>query len=274
MTSFLVDPTQFLQGNLFTRAGNPQNFSGKRTPFISADPIVSDIVDVAQEIQNFIPEAPGQLSLSLFPQEVSSNPIEYLQGSLFTRAGLPQNFSGRRQPFVAADLISPNVVNPAVQAEIEALASQASPGQLNIPGLHVGANPYRPGATIRATGPGMAVIPELHRFVEYAPDQAAANLLDRAISQKVAQRIPAGVVETAARNIPDRAVSTGVGEILSRLASRATHSGGKTRAVALGAAGGLAAAKAIKDAGLVNKAGNELRYMTDAIRSGNIPYAR
>lgn len=93
------------------------------------------------------------------------DPVEqYLQGLLTTRAGGLQNFSGRRTPFIGAD-----VVPPATRELAEEIVNRltVSPGQFTIPGINEYLpNPYRPGATIRATGPGMVGNPQLNRFAE------------------------------------------------------------------------------------------------------------
>jgi hypothetical protein len=93
------------------------------------------------------------------------DPVEqYLQGLLTTRAGGLQNFSGRRTPFIGAD-----VVPPATRELAEEIVNRltVSPGQLPIPRIsEYQPNFYRPGATIRATGPGMVGHPQLNRFAE------------------------------------------------------------------------------------------------------------
>ena len=93
------------------------------------------------------------------------DPVEqYLQGLLTTRAGGLQNFSGRRTPFIGAD-----VVPPATRELAEEIVNRltVSPGQLPIPGITADLpNPYRWGATVRATGPVMVGNPQLNRFAE------------------------------------------------------------------------------------------------------------
>ena len=93
------------------------------------------------------------------------DPVEqYLQGLLTTRSGGLQNFSGRRTPFIGAD-----VVPPATRELAEEIVNRltVSPGQLPIPGITADLpNPYRWGATVRATGPGMVGNPQLNRFAE------------------------------------------------------------------------------------------------------------
>jgi hypothetical protein len=126
------------------------------------------------------------------------DPVEqYLQGLLTTRAGGLQNFSGRRTPFIGSDIVPP--VTRELAEEIVA-RSTASPGQLPIPGINEYLpNAYRPGATIRATGPGMVGNPQLNRFAQVpetimrsAP--VSARPRGRGTAAAVAAGIAAGAV--------------------------------------------------------------------------------
>lgn len=263
---------QYRQGNLFTRGGEPQNFSGRRQPFVASDVIPANVAAEIEALSESVTQAPGQLGLPLYPPEITPVPAnaEYFQGNLFTRAGTPQNFQGKRQPFVAFDQIVPN---PPIAEEINALTSRVAPGQLSIPGLQIGNNPYRPGATIRATGPGMANIPELQRFAEYTPDQGALNFLNNAIARQTMKQVPTAVAEDVSRVAAPAAIA-GTGALLSRVAPSVMRARGPVAAAGLGLAAGLAASKAIADSGIVDKAGNELEYITKVLRSGKIPYTR
>ena len=271
-SALLDELLQYRQGNLFTRGGNPQNFSGRRQPFIASDPVQANVAAEIEALSQSVSQAPGQLELSLYPPEIAPTPAnaEYFQGNLFTRAGNPQNFSGRRQPFIVSKQIHPNI---PVAEEINALASRVAPGQLNIPGLQVGLNPYRPGATIRATGPGMAEIPELQRFAEYIPDREALNFLNTAISRQSVRQLPAAAVSDVAR-VAAPAAAVGAGALLSRLAPAVMHARGPAAAAGLGLAAGLAASKALADSGAVDKVGNELQYMAKTLLGGKFPYTR
>lgn len=270
-SALLNDVLQYNQGNLFTRAGNPQNFSGRRQPFIASDPIPANVAAEIEALSQAVTRTPGQLDLPLYPPEITPTPAnaEYFQGNLFTRAGNPQNFR-RGQPFVAFD---PVVPNPTVVEEINALASRVAPGQLSIPGLQLGNNPYRPGATIRATGPGMADIPELHRFTEYAPERQALNLLNSFIAQQGSRRIPAAAVEDVAR-VAAPAAAVGASALLNRAIPAATRMRGPAGAAGLGLAAGIATSKVLADSGVVDKAGNELEYMAKSFLRGKLPYTR
>lgn len=270
-----MDPSALLndvlQGNLFTRAGNPQNFSGRRQPFIAYDPVPANVAAEIEALSQAVTSTPGQLDLPLYPPEITLTPAnaEYFQGNLFTRAGNPQNFR-RGQPFIAFD---PVVPNPTVVEEINALASRVAPGQLSIPGLQIGNNPYRPGATIRATGPGMADIPELHRFAEHVPERQALNLLNSFIAQQGSRRIPAAVVEDVAR-VAAPAAAVGASAVLSRAIPVVARMGAPGAAAGLGLAAGIAASKVLADSGVADKAGNELEYMAKSFLRGKLPYTR
>jgi hypothetical protein len=267
-SALLNDVLQYNQGNLFTRAGNPQNFSGRRQPFIASDPVPANVAAEIEALSQAVTRTPGQLDLPLYPPEITAN-AEYFQGNLFTRAGNPQNFR-RGQPFIAFD---PVVPNPTVVEEINALASRVAPGQLSIPGLQIGNNPYRPGATIRATGPGMADIPELHRFTEYAPERQALNLLNSFIAQQGSRRIPAAVVEDVAR-VAAPAAAVGASAVLSRAIPVVARMGAPGAAAGLGLAAGIAASKVLADSGAADKVGNELKYMAKLLGRGKLPYTR
>lgn len=271
-SALLNELLQYRQGNLFTRGGNPQNFSGRRQPFIASDPIPANVAAEIEALSQSVPQSPGQLELSLYPPEITPTPADarYFQGNLLTRAGNAQNFSGRRQPFIVSEEIFPNA--PIVE-EINALTSRVAPGQLNIPGLQVGLNPYRPGATIRATGPGMAEIPELQRFAEAAPDRSGLSFLNNFIAEQGARQIPSAVVHDVAK-VAAPAAAVGTGAALSRLAPALMRARGPLAAAGLGLAAGLAASKAISDSGAVGKVGNELEYMMKTLRGGKIPYTR
>ena len=270
-SALLNDVLQYNQGNLFTRAGNPQNFSGRRQPFIASDPVPANVAAEIEALSQAVTRTPGQLDLPLYPPEITPTPAnaEYFQGNLFTRAGNPQNFR-RGQPFIAFDPVPANV---PIAEEINALASRVAPGQLSIPGLQIGNNPYRPGATIRATGPGMADIPELHRFTEYAPERQALNLLNSFIAQQGSRRIPAAVVEDVAR-VAAPAAAVGASAVLSRAIPVVARMGAPGAAAGLGLAAGIAASKVLADSGAADKVGNELKYMAKLLGRGKLPYTR
>lgn len=97
------------QGSLFTRSGKPQNFKGGKTPFTATDPTP---LPTSKRLSAGAPEAPktspGQLSI---PEpkttKVSGSQVrssgEARQGSLLTKSGQAQNFTGGRTPFVGTE---------------------------------------------------------------------------------------------------------------------------------------------------------------------------
>jgi hypothetical protein len=124
------------QGSLMTRSGKPQDFRNpKKTPFTATDPTPTP---ASRRLPAGAPEAPkaspGQLEI---PEPKSTkvsgskfrNAGEARQGSLFTKSGKPQNFTGGRTPFVGTDPVKATKRLPAAAPE----APRTSPGQLNIP---------------------------------------------------------------------------------------------------------------------------------------------
>jgi hypothetical protein len=119
------------QGSLFTRSGKPQNFKGGRTPFTATDPTP---LPASKRLPAGSPEAPkvssGQLSI---PEpkttKVSGSQVrsagEARQGSLLTKSGQAQNFTGGRTPFVGTEPVKATKRLPAAAPE----APKVSPGQ-------------------------------------------------------------------------------------------------------------------------------------------------
>jgi hypothetical protein len=99
-----------------------------------------------------------------------------VQGSLFTSKGKPQNFRGKPKgkpptPFVKTEPVPTRSGVQATPPRTSASAARQSPGQLSIPKSNTPTtkpNPYRPGATVRATGPNMDKFPQLQRFANQA----------------------------------------------------------------------------------------------------------
>jgi hypothetical protein len=99
-----------------------------------------------------------------------------VQGSLFTRSGSPQNFRGNpggkpRTPFVRTEPVPTKSRVQPTPPKTPASTARQSPGQLSIPkptSSVTKPNPYRPGATVRATGPNMNKFPQLQRFANQA----------------------------------------------------------------------------------------------------------
>jgi hypothetical protein len=105
-------------------------------------------------------------------EEWKKNIIENaFQGLLFTRSGKPQNFTSGRTPFVATNPVSRGRNSPLPPPR--QTPPRTSPGQLSLNLNTRPRNPpstpstttnrYRPGATIRVTGPTNN-FPELERF--------------------------------------------------------------------------------------------------------------
>ena len=103
-----------------------------------------------------------------------------VQGSLFTSKGKPQNFRGKPggkppTPFVKTEPVPTRSKVQATPPRTSASTARQSPGQLSIPKSNkptakptTKPNPYRPGATVRATGPNMDKFPQLQRFANQA----------------------------------------------------------------------------------------------------------
>jgi hypothetical protein len=99
-----------------------------------------------------------------------------VQGSLFTRSGSPQNFRGNpggkpRTPFVRTEPVPTKSRVQPTPPKTPASTARQSPGQLSIPkptSSVTKPNTYRPGATVRATGPNMNKFPQLQRFANQA----------------------------------------------------------------------------------------------------------
>ena len=120
------------QGSLFTRSGKPQDFKNpKKVPFTATDPTPTP---ASRRLPAAAPDAPkipsGQLEI---PEPRSTkvsgsqfrNAGEARQGSLFTKSGKPQNFTGGRTPFVGTEPVKATKRLPSAAPE----APKASPGQ-------------------------------------------------------------------------------------------------------------------------------------------------
>jgi hypothetical protein len=125
-----------------------------------------------------------------------------VQGSLFTRSGSPQNFRGKpggkpRTPFVRTEPVPTKSRVQPTPPRTPASTARQSPGQLSIPSPNkpttAKPNPYRPGATVRATGPNMNKFPQLQRFSDQG--RRIAEPVVKSVSALAALRniTPAGV---------------------------------------------------------------------------------
>ena len=120
------------QGSLMTRSGKPQDFRNpKKTPFTATDPTPTP---ASRRLPAGAPEAPKASSGQLEIPEPKSTKVsgskfrnagEARQGSLFTKSGKPQNFTGGRTPFVGTDPVKATKRLPAAAPE----ALKVSPGQ-------------------------------------------------------------------------------------------------------------------------------------------------
>jgi hypothetical protein len=120
------------QGKLFTSKDKPQDFRNpKKTPFTGTDPTPTP---ASRRLPAAAPEAPktspGQLEI---PEpkttKVSGSKLrnagEARQGSLLTKSGGAQNFTGGRTPFVGTEPVKATKRLPAAAPE----APKTSPGQ-------------------------------------------------------------------------------------------------------------------------------------------------
>jgi len=120
------------QGKLLTNKGTAQNFTNpKKIPFTATDPTPTP---ASRRLPAGAPEAPkaspGQLSIpepktTKVPGSQFRNAGEARQGSLFTKSGKPQNFTGGRTPFVGTDPVKATKRLPAAPPE----APKVSAGQ-------------------------------------------------------------------------------------------------------------------------------------------------
>jgi hypothetical protein len=120
------------QGSLMTRSGKPQDFRNpKKIPFTGTDPTPTP---ASKRLLPGAPEAPktspGQLEI---PEPKTTkvsgskfrNAGEARQGSLLTKSGGAQNFTGGRTPFVATEPVKAIKRLPEAPPE----APKTSPGQ-------------------------------------------------------------------------------------------------------------------------------------------------
>jgi hypothetical protein len=120
------------QGSLMTRSGKPQDFRNpKKVPFTATDPTPLPASKRLPAGSSEAPKtSPGQLEI---PEPKTTkisgakfrNAGEARQGSLFTKSGKPQNFSGGKTPFVATEPVKATKRLPAAAPE----SPKTSPGQ-------------------------------------------------------------------------------------------------------------------------------------------------
>jgi hypothetical protein len=144
------------QGKLFTSKDKPQDFRNpKKIPFTGTDPTPTP---ASKKLSSGAPDAPktspGQLEIpepktTKVSRSQFRNAGEARQGSLFTKSGGAQNFTGGRTPFVGTEPVKATKRLP----EAPPKAPKTSPGQMEIdfdakkpPSKSPSAPNYRPGA--------------------------------------------------------------------------------------------------------------------------------
>lgn len=263
-------------------------------------------VNIVPEITSAIP---GQLELSLF----SPKELEYRQGSLLTRRGTAQNFTGGRTPFITTDPIATNV---PIVTDVAPEPVRVSPGQLSLPVERL--NPYRAGATVRAVGADLADIPELSRFQQSAPIRRipasaarmpiggalvglAAGIMDPEVARQLEGNNPIEAAATVGRDV---LIGGAVGDVITNLAKQATKTSPVAQArmmrmagvlgpIALGAglfmqgqsgspvetalrkaSGSVPGLKPQPETDIGKRAANEARYIIQSLIQGRMPYSR
>jgi hypothetical protein len=167
-----------VQGSLFTSKGKPQNFRGKPggkppTPFVKTEP-----VPTKSRVQASPPrtsastarQSPGQLSIP--KSNKPANPSSSGRSQQFKDV---QRLIGRTGGGLMGTTkptnIEPRAPKPAWKSTPKPTStSTAKPTAkpTSTPKPTAKPNPYRPGATVRATGPNMDKFPQLQRFANQA----------------------------------------------------------------------------------------------------------
>ena len=184
------------QGKLFTSKDKPQDFRNpKKIPFTGTDPTPTP---ASKRLSAGAPEAPkaspGQLEI---PKPKSTkvsgsqfrNAGEARQGSLFTKSGKPQNFTGGRTPFVGTDPVKATKRLPAAAPE----APKASPGQQVI--RQNSTPPSRPA--LPPGNPGG----KLAKPINAIPDAMGRGAQDAARRQASNPKPPKGPVRPSIGNV-------------------------------------------------------------------------
>jgi len=129
-----------VQGKLLTSKGTAQDFRNpKKTPFTGTDPTA---VPASRRLSAAGPKgtgtkvSPGQMEIPKTPTGTTTRvpgsgvrgSEKMSQGSLLTRSGGAQNFTGGKTPFVSTEPVKTTKRLSAVAPE----APKASPGQMNI----------------------------------------------------------------------------------------------------------------------------------------------
>jgi hypothetical protein len=205
-----------VQGNLFTKKGKPQNFRGGRQPFTSTDPIKQGprsplspsvrgpgssfgqmrIPGLSQRMQNMrnitrnpsagLPGTPGGISMS-----GTTTPTG-------TRAPRPQWGTGAAKPTPSTPKPSlrPGGQTPRPQFPSPTKAVKPTPTS------KITSNTYRPGATVRATGPNLDKFPGLNRFNNRPSSLPSAGSAISTAAQLSRLGTPAGVAAAVFKPTP------------------------------------------------------------------------
>lgn len=191
------------QGKLFTSKGTAQNFTNpKKIPFTGTDPTPTP---ASRRLPAGAPEAPrtspGQLSIpepttTKVPGSSVRSSGEMRQGSLLTKSGQAQNFTGGRTPFVSTEPVKATKRLPAAAPE----APKVSPGQQVIrqnstPPSRPALPPGNPGG--RLAKPINAIPDAMGRGAQDAARRQASNIKPPAGGK--APAIPASATSAAAK---------------------------------------------------------------------------
>ena len=159
-----------VQGSLFTRSGSPQNFRGipggkPRTPFVKTEPVPTrsrDQPTPPRTPASTARQSPGQLSIP--------NPTQRSQQFRDTQR-LNRITGGGVMGTIKPTNLEPRAPKPAWKPTAKPTTTSVKPTAKPTSSTTKPAtkpNPYRPGATVRATGPNMDKFPQLQRFANQA----------------------------------------------------------------------------------------------------------
>mgnify|MGYP000864050284 CR=1 FL=1 len=178
------------QGNLLTRKGTAQNFRGGRQPFTSVDPIKQGRRSELPKPTTKPQTSPGQMripGLSNRAQEirnVTRNPSAGLPG---TPGGV--TMSGSKTPPTRPP--APNLPSPYGRTPTPTTSKPTTP-----------TNRYRPGATVRATGPNLDKYPNLARFANRPTSLPSAKSVISTVAQLSRLATPTGVAAAVLKPTP------------------------------------------------------------------------
>jgi hypothetical protein len=246
------------QGSLMTRSGKPQDFRNpKRTPFTATDPTPTP---ASRRLPAGAPEAPKASSGQLEIPEPKSTKVsgsqfrnagEARQGSLFTKSGKPQNFTGGRTPFVGTDPVKATKRLPAAAPE----APKVSPGQQVIrqtsnPPTTKALSPSPKGGSLTKTSTStLAPTPEIKpvSVKDVTSKPKALPAAKTSVGKPPAGVKPSGL--KGLRGVGGKALGVAGAALEGGIEYKSQRDRGRTRAGALGGAssavgGGLTGAKA------------------------------